>query len=114
MPSIHTITSVNISNEQADQIKKRFGKAIEQIPGKSEGWLMVSFDDGCKMYFKGDGGDPCALVNVRIYGKANADAYNRLTGELTQILNEELAIPANRIFVTHQEIPFWGWNGSNF
>ena len=32
----------------------------------------------------------------------------------TNILREELDIDSDRIYVTYEEIGFWGWNGGNF
>ena len=36
-----------------------------------------------------------------------------LTEALTDILREELDIDSDRIYVTYEEIGFWGWNGGN-
>ena len=39
MPYIETTTSVAVSSKREQAIKERMGKAIELIPGKTEGWL---------------------------------------------------------------------------
>ena len=46
MPFINTNTNIEISKEQEITLKEKLGKAIE-ILGKSEGWLMLSFEDKC-------------------------------------------------------------------
>lgn len=114
MPYISTKVSVSISPEKEQSLKTKFGKAISILPGKSEHWLMLSFEDNCRLYFQGDNSQPTAFVEVKIYGKANADAYNRLTEEISSILGEELSIPPARIYVKYEETPYWGFNGSNF
>ena len=114
MPYISTKTTVKLSNEKCEAIKSRLGKAIELIPGKSEGWLMLSFEGESTMYFKGKKDKPLAFVEVKLFGKASRDAYNSLTREITDILKEELNIQPDCIYVKYEEVSNWGWNGSNF
>ena len=54
MPYISTTANIAISGRKEQAIKERMGRAIELIPGKTEGWLMLSFRDNVSMYFKGD------------------------------------------------------------
>ena len=113
MPYIRTTTSVAISGKREASIKTRMGKAIELIPGKTEGWLMLSFQDNASMYFKGED-DPCAIREVKLFGSASEETYAALTEELTEILGDELDIDPDRIYVTYEEVGVWGWNGGNF
>lgn len=113
MPYIETTTSIGISGRKEQAIKERMGKAIELIPGKSEGWLMLSFRDNVSMYFKGED-EPCAICQVKLFGQADEAAYEALTGALTDILSQELGVDPDRVYVTYEEIGVWGWNGGNF
>ena len=54
MPFINSKISVKLTEEQEKKIKDRLGKAIALIPGKTESWLMVGFEDDYKLYFKGE------------------------------------------------------------
>jgi phenylpyruvate tautomerase PptA (4-oxalocrotonate tautomerase family) len=114
MPYIGTKTTVAVSQEKREAIKKKLGKAIELIPGKSESWLMLSFEDNSIMYFKGSDKKPLAFVEVKIFGNASEDAYEKLTGAITGILGEELGIQPDCIYIKYEEVSNWGWNGSNF
>ena len=114
MPCIQTKVNVKITEEKEKALKSRFGKAIEILPGKSESWLMLSFEDECRLYFKGENEQGIAFVEVKIYGKANSDAYSKLTAAITKILNEELNISPSCIYVKYEEVANWGWNGNNF
>jgi phenylpyruvate tautomerase PptA (4-oxalocrotonate tautomerase family) len=114
MPFISTKTNITISGDKELEIKKKLGKAIELIPGKSESWLMLSFEDQCSLYFKGEGDKPIAYVEVKIFGSSSADAYNKLTASITEILNKELNIAPDQIYVKYEEVSNWGWNGRNF
>lgn len=113
MPYIATSTNISIPSRKREAIKEAMGRAIEIIPGKTEGWLMLSFRDNVSMYFKGED-DPCAICQVKLFGSADEDVYEKLTEMLTDILHEELDLDPDRIYITYEEIGFWGWNGGNF
>ena len=113
MPYIASSTNVSVSGRKKESIKERMGKAIELIPGKSEGWLMLSFRDNVPMFFKGED-DPCAICQVKLFGSASEENYAALTEALTEIMSEELDIDPDRIYITYEEIGVWGWNGGNF
>ena len=53
MPFINTKTNTKITEAQEIAIKTKFGSAISAL-GKSEGWLMLNFEDECRLWFKGD------------------------------------------------------------
>ena len=113
MPYIDMTTSVSVSGRKEQIIKEKMGQAIECIPGKTEDWLMINFHDHAAMYFRGTD-DPCAILEVKIFGTSQEEAYNALTEALTDILREELDIPADRVYVTFHEVEVWGWNGGLF
>ncbi|MCX7714418.1 MAG: phenylpyruvate tautomerase MIF-related protein [Clostridia bacterium] len=114
MPYINIKTNVEIAKKQEESIKTKLGKAISLIPGKSESWLMLSFDDGCRMYFKGENKLPMAFVEIKLFGKAADNDYNKLTGAVTEILGDELEIASDRIYVKYEETMHWGFGGKNF
>ncbi|MBQ8503537.1 MAG: hypothetical protein IJ491_04580 [Clostridia bacterium] len=112
MPLITTKVSTEITKEKEISLKSEFGKAIELI-GKSENWLMVEFQDNCRLYFKGDDA-PCAMIEVDLFGKASDSGYDALTQKITEIVEAELGIPKDRIYVKYSEIGHWGYSGFNF
>lgn len=114
MPFINSKVSVKMSQEKKERVKARLGEAITLIPGKSENWLMVGFDDAYDLYFQGNQDSPTAFVEVKVYGGASRSVFSQLTGAICDIFEEELNIPKNRIYVKYEEVENWGWNGSNF
>lgn len=114
MPCIQTKVNIKIPKEKEEIIKSKLGKAIELIPGKSESWLMLSFEENCSIYFKGSNKQGIAFVEVKLFGKATGEAYDKLTAAITDILNQELGISPSQIYVKYEETAHWGWNGSNF
>lgn len=114
MPCIQTKVNVGISPEKEETLKKELGNAIALIPGKSDSWLMLTFEDNCRIAFQGNSQEPAAFVEVKIFGKAPDSAYEALTAEITKILGRELGVGAKRIYVKYEEVQHWGWNGGNF
>lgn len=113
MPFINTKTNITITPEQEVSIKSKFGKAITALE-KSESWLMLNFDDNCRLWFKGDNSKNYAIAEVSLFGSANESAYSKMTAEITEILSNELNISSDCIYVKYEEVENWGWNGSNF
>ncbi len=114
MPYIRTTVSNEISETARENIKAKLGHAIALIPGKTEAWLMLSFEDNMKMYFKGDCGKDYAYVEVSLFGTTSDAAYDRLTAAISEIINEELGISRDCIYIKYEEAEHWGWNGVNF
>ena len=102
MPFINSKISVALSEDQEQEIKSRLGQAITVIPGKSESWLMVGFDQ------------PMAMVEVSVYGSENPSAFSKLTGEICRIFEDVLGIAPDHVYVKYQAVANWGWNGGNF
>lgn len=113
MPFINTKTSTQISKDQEKSLKEKLGSAIRLI-GKSESWLMVNFEDNCRLYFKGDNSEEMAFVEVALFGKASDSQYDALTSEITKIISETLGIDSSCIYVKYEEVDHWGFNGFNF
>ena len=113
MPFIKINTNEKVSVQQAEQIKSALGQAITAVPGKSEGWLMVSVSGEQQLYFRGTD-EPAAIAEVSLYGAASGNALNTLTSHITGILSDTLSISSDRIYVSYMMTENWGWNGSNF
>lgn len=113
MPFINVKTNVKVPAEKAEAVKSALGRAITAVPGKSESWLMVGIEDGCKLYFKGSD-EPAAMTEVQLFGNASGSALGELTGRITEIVNENLGISPDRVYVSYMTTPDWGWNGSDF
>lgn len=114
MPMMDTSVSVPLSAEAEERLKKEFGKAISLLPGKSEQWLMVRFEEKARLWFQGDNQQPAAFVEVKVFGSLDPAACDKLTARITEILEKELSIPPKRIYVKYEPVSVWGWNGANF
>ncbi len=114
MPYINLKTTKKLTNENCDAIKTAFGKAIECFPGKTEAYLMVGIEDGVKLWFRGDASQDSAVLDVELLGEVNSQASENMTVEICRILEKELNISPDRVYVKYTGYSNWGWNKMNF
>ena len=114
MPFIETKLNIRLSPDKETVIKQQLGHAISLFPGKSEYWLMLRFEDNCRLWFRGYNNFPIAMVEVKLFGSAEASASRQMTAEITRILSSELDIHPEHIYVNYSFSDTWGWNGENF
>ena len=113
MPFIDAKITGTLTQEKRETVKTEFGKAISLL-NKSETYLMVGFEDNYDLYMAGKKLEQGAYVSVSLFGNASSDAYNRMTGQICSILEKELGIPGDAVYVTYHGVNDWGWNGQNF
>ncbi len=113
MPYIELKTDKKISKEIESELVRRFGKAIETFPGKTERYLMVNVEGERAMAFAGEIGN-CCMVSIDLLGSASEDVYAAMTKLTCKLVSEALDIPTDRIYVKYSEFKIWGWNNINF
>ena len=105
MPFIDSKVTVKITDDKKESIKARLGQAVN---------LMVGFEDDYDLYMGGNKLEKGAYVSVSLFGSASSSDYEKMTGAICEILQEELEIPGDKVYVTYHGVNDWGWNGSNF
>lgn len=113
MPFIDCKITMKTEEEKKSAVKARLGKAISVLH-KSEAYLMVGFIDGYDLYMSGKKLEKGAYVSVSLFGHAPSSDYEKMTGQICKILEEELGIPGTAVYVTYHGVNDWGWNGANF
>ena len=113
MPFIDSKITVKLTDEKKESIKARLGQAVSLLH-KSETYLMVCFDDEYDLYMGGNKLEKGAYVSVSLFGSASPSDYEKMTGAICNIMQEELGIPGDKVYVTYHGVNDWGWNGSNF
>lgn len=113
MPFIDSKITTSVTPEKREKIKSELGKAVSLL-NKSESFLMVGIEDNYDLYMGGKKLDKGAYVSVSLFGNASSDAYNRMTGAICKIYEQELGIPGQSVYVTYHGVNDWGWNGQNF
>lgn len=113
MPFIDSKVTFKISDREKNEIKTELGKLITTL-NKSETYLMVGIEDAYDLWLGGKKLEKGAYVAVSLYGEAPKEAYDRLTGQICELLSTKLGIPGNAVYVTYHPVTDWGWNGKNF
>ncbi len=113
MPMIEAKVTPALPAEKRDILKAEFGKAIS-ILGKPESYLMINLADNQDLYFGGKKLDKGAYVEVKVLGSVNPSASDKMTAKVCEILQTQLDIPGDAVYVSYFGTSNWGWNGSNF
>ena len=106
-------TSDRYYDQQKEKIKTELGRLIGTLD-KSETYLMVGIEDSYHLWLGGKKLDKGAYVAVSLYGEAPKESYDKLTGQICDLLSDKLGIPGSAVYVTYHPVSDWGWNGRNF
>ncbi len=116
MPLIQLDTSIGIADQDRKQaIAKMLSQIAAQGTGKPEQYVMACVHDNVAMTMSGAPG-PCALVTIKAIGGLSKSVNQTLAGKTSQLLQKELNISQNRIYVTFEELALthWAWEGKTF
>ncbi|PDS41174.1 hypothetical protein CO662_35615 [Rhizobium anhuiense] len=114
MPFITTKISGSLTEEQEIRLVSGLGKAIECVPGKTQESLMLSFEDNCHLYLRGDGSQPMAYVTVAVFGNPFHWGYEQLSLTIAQLFQETMSIDQTRVYIKYEDIPSWSVGGWTF
>ena len=113
MPFINAKFSDTVSPEKETALKSALGEAITLL-GKSERYLMVQIQDGCRLYFGGDNSAPTAFFDVSLLHSAPKASYEKLTARLCEIAKEYMNVDGSNVYVKFEEIENWGYDSFMF
>ncbi len=113
MPFIISHVNCSVTKKQEERIKSALGKAIELVPGKTEAYLMVIFENDSHIWLRGQD-IKAAYIEAKIFGNESHYGYNDFTQAITKIYNEILNIAPENIYVMYEDIQTWGVNNLTF
>ena len=111
MPFIKAKISCPVSPEQEAELKTGMGKAIELVPGKSEEYLLLEFEDNCHLWLRGQNDEPIAYIEAAIFGNEGHYGYDAFTAEVTSLFAKMLNIRPDHIYIKYEDIIAWGVQG---
>ncbi|MDR1351912.1 MAG: hypothetical protein LBK05_01415 [Treponema sp.] len=111
MPYVSLNTSEKLSETQKERVKSEIGRLIAVIPGKTEEVTIVDISGGHSMY-KGGQAVPCAYVDIRVYTKADPEGKKQFVDGLFVVLDRELGIPKDNVYMSVLEFEQWGDHGA--
>jgi phenylpyruvate tautomerase PptA (4-oxalocrotonate tautomerase family) len=112
MPYTKLNTNVEITDKP--KVLRQISQLLAKETGKPESYVMVEIAHNPSMLFAGKD-DSLAYLECKSIGLTEKQA-KALSASLCQLLNAELQIPPNRIYIEFSNAPaaFWGYNGSTF
>jgi phenylpyruvate tautomerase len=116
MPLIQLDTSFSFPDQNRKQaIVKMLSQVAAEGTGKPEQFVMTSIRDGLTMTMSGTPG-PCALVTIKAIGGLNKSVNQALANKFSQLLQKELNVPPNRVYMTFEAFTpsDWAWDGRTF
>ncbi|MEG1428059.1 MAG: phenylpyruvate tautomerase MIF-related protein [Oscillospiraceae bacterium] len=112
MPFVNVQTNIAVSTEHEKSLVERLGPAIEVIPGKVRQNLFIKIEDKQSLYFGGNNTAPCAMVTIDLFGKSENEPLSNYVFEICRVLEEELSIGSDRVYISFTECRHWGANGT--
>ena len=113
MPFINTKTTAALSSAKKESLSTQIINITRECLGKGENWVMTSFEDNASLSFQGSTAD-IAYIEVKTFGTPSAAGASQMTAKLSALLERELSISSERIYIGYFPTDKWGWNGSNF
>jgi phenylpyruvate tautomerase len=106
-PSVSESSSRALQAEGAGIISREIGKSLD--------FVMVLVETGVSGSFGGKA-TPVAYIEVKNVGELIPEVTSRLTQRLSALIEGELSIPKDRVYIEFQESErrLWGWNGKTF
>lgn len=111
MPFIKTKASCPISQGQEKALKSRMGKAIELVPGKTEEYLLLAFEDNARLWLRGKNDEPAAYIEAAIFGNEGHAGYPAFTAQVAAIFHDVLGIAPENLYIKFEDISAWGVDG---
>lgn len=108
MPFLDVKASCEITPAQELELKTELGRLISLIPGKSEGALMISFTDHCRLWFGGEQETPIAMVKAMIYGSASPESCSAFGDAVVELFQRVLGV--KHIYFKLEDGTDWCWN----
>lgn len=113
MPFINVKTTEVIDDRKKETLSQGLCQIAQTCLGKGENWVMTGFESEAQLSFRGRA-DKIAYVEVKCFGTPAADGADAMSGQVCNLLSEELGISPDRIYVSYWGTNMWGWNGANF
>lgn len=113
MPFINTKTTAALDSSKKAALTTEISSITRECLGKGDNWVMIGFEDNASLSFQGSTAD-IAYVEVKTFGTPSAAGASQMTAKLSALLERELSISADHIYIAYFPTDKWGWNGSNF
>jgi len=114
MPYLKIQSNISADSAKKQSVLAKASATIAEQLGKPERYMMTAMDTDCAMTL---GGSDQPLAFVELKGLDLSESRTgELSGTICQLLQAELGIPQDRVYINFSDIPraMWGWNGGTF
>jgi phenylpyruvate tautomerase PptA (4-oxalocrotonate tautomerase family) len=114
MPYLCIRTNKAIDDQPGQALLKKASALVARELDKPEEYVMVTLEAGRPMLLAGNA-EPAAFLELRAIGLP-ANKTGELSRVLCDLVESELGVPRERVFINFADIPanLWGWNGETF
>jgi len=114
MPLLKIHTNQSLDNAAQTALMQKASAKVAELLGKPERYVMITLEAGQTMLFAGSDA-PLAYLELKSIGLPD-DATPSLSAALCQLINEQLDIAQDRIYIefSDAERHQWGWDGHTF
>jgi len=114
MPLLSIETNQTADDPTIAHLLKTASRAVAEQLDKPERYVMVRFQRNPDMLFAGEDA-PLAYLEMKSIGLSES-ATGELSALLCQLVEQELKVPRDRIYIEFASAPrkLWGWNGGTF
>ncbi|MEN9848025.1 MAG: hypothetical protein RL368_765 [Pseudomonadota bacterium] len=114
MPYVALQTNLTLTEAQQQSLLSSLTEQVAAILKKPEAYIMIVLQPNTCMRL-GNSGDACANLSVKSIGFVE-NSITQLSAALTQLLNTELQIAADRVFIEFCDVSpeKWAWQGKTF
>lgn len=112
MPLLKIQTNQTIESPADSALLSSASKAVSKILGKPEDYVMVSLESNTSMLFAGSDA-PLAYLELKSLGLAE-ERTAEYSKALCELMESELSIPQDRIYIEFCNGQRHGWSGRTF
>ncbi len=114
MPLLKIQTNQPVEADVGNNLIRKASQQVAGLLGKPERYVMVSLEENPAMLFGGSD-EPLAYLELKSIGLPETRT-GELSRALAALMNTELGLPADRIYIEFADAPrsMWGWNGGTF
>ncbi len=110
MPLLQITTNQEVARPNAEALTTEAGKIVAQTIGKPESVMMASLQPQACLAFGGTF-EPAALFEIEGI-ELPAEFAETLSSQLSDLAEENLKVPASRVFVKLTNVPRGNWAGN--
>ena len=114
MPYIEAKLSIELNDNQKDELQAKLSNAVSSAFSKPNAYIMTNIEDSKSLYMGGAKVEKGAYIMIKALGSVSKPSCQTATKEICDMLTNDYGLNGANIYVTYHPVDMWGWNGSMF